>query len=207
MDINQNKIIFSSDIIDSAKVFNNMNSKNGNEVNEAIKGILQEILPHASDRLKQIKYKKEFYGIPDSIFDYYFREIAFCYILGRFGACISLIGTCLENALKSELVKLYKIDDKKLLTLSLTIGKAKDKGLISNGIFDKAKGVNKIRNKYVHVNINKIKEIFDYNTYYQISDWIQEEKLKREVEPDCLEAYKNLMEILENLYSEERYPV
>ena len=30
---------------------------------------------------------------------------------------------------------------------------------------------------------------------------------EREAEPDCVEAYKNLMEILQHLYTEERYPL
>jgi hypothetical protein len=77
-----------------------MDSKNDNEVDETIKGIVQEILPHASDRLKKITYKKVFYGIPDSIFDYYFREIDFCYILGRFGACISFNWNLLRKCFK-----------------------------------------------------------------------------------------------------------
>ena len=54
------------------------------------------------------------------------------------------------------------IDDRELEEthfLGKTINKA-NKKLISNGIFDKARRVNKIRNKYIHVDIFKIKEMF-----------------------------------------------
>lgn len=70
----------------------------------------------------------------------------------------------------------------------------------------KAWQVNDIRNKYIHIDIYNIKKIFRYN-YDQIRDWIQMEKTESNAEKDCLEAYKNLMEILENLYSEKRYTV
>lgn len=185
------------------------NKSEKDEVDEIIQNMLKEITNNASSRFKQIKYKKVFYGIPDSIFDDSFREIDYCYTFGFFESSISLIGTCLEKSLKSELVRLYKINDKELekLTLGQIIKKAEAKGLISNGILKKANRVNKIRVKYVHVDINKIKEIFDYNTYYQILDWIQNLETKKEAESDCLEAYKNLMEILQHLYSKEKYPL
>ncbi len=178
------------------------NKSEEDKLSEIIQNMLKEITNNASSRLRQIKYKKEFsVRIPDSIFNS-LRDIEYCYIFTFFEASISLIGTCLEKALKSELVRLYKINDKELerLPLGPTIKKAEDEGLISNGILDKAKDVNKTRIKYVHVDITKIKEIVDYNTYYQTSDWIQEKEIKREAEPDCLEAYKNLMEILQHLY-------
>jgi len=184
------------------------NKSEKDEIDEIIKNMLKEITDKASHRFGQIKYRKVFYGIPDSIFDS-FRGIEFCYTFGFFEACISLIGTCLEKSLKSELVRSYKIDGRELekLPLGETIKKAIDKKLISNGIRDKAWRVNEIRIKYVHVDINKIKEMFEYNTYYNTPDWIQMIETEREAEPDCLEAYKNLMEILQHLYTEERYPL
>ncbi len=189
-------------------MINVVNKIEKNEIDEIIQNILKEITDKASHRFGLIKYRKVFYGIPDSVFNS-FRDIEYCYTFGLFEACISLIGTCLEKALKSELVRLYKINDKyfERLTLGGVITKAEENRLISNGILEKARGVNKIRIKYIHVDINKIKETFGYNTYHQISDWIQEAKTKSEAEPDCLEAYNNLMEILQHLYAKERYPL
>lgn len=184
------------------------NKREKDDIDEIIQNMLKEITDKASHRFGQIMYRKVFYGITDSIF-HSFRGIEFCYTFGFFEACISLIGTCLEKALKSELVRSYKIDDRELeeLTLGKTIKKAMDKKIISNGILDKAWRVNDLRIKYVHVDINKIKEMFKYNTYYNTPDWIQMIQTEREAEPDCLEAYKNLMEILQHLYTEERYPL
>ncbi len=84
---------------------------------------------------------------------------------------------------------------------------ARDVGLISDkDILSKARKVNKIRNEYVHIDINKIINSFDSNlSDNPFAAVIQKLEAARKAEPDCIEEYKNLMEILEYLYSEKRF--
>lgn len=186
------------------------------EVDKIIVLYVKEITTNASDRFRQITYEKKFYGMPDSISDF-LGEIAVCYTFGHFKACISLIGSCLEEALKSELVRKLNQEKnekegeiEKLTSLGLgqTLGISECRNLLQDKeIFDKAGEVNKIRNTHVHANLSKIKEVFEDGVYNQMSEWIQALSKRREEAEDGLNMYKNLMTILEYLYSEKRYPL
>jgi hypothetical protein len=80
------------------------------------------------------------------------EEAAWCYVYGRFSACIVLAAVLLEIALKYELLK-------RGLPTSLTLGRiiqrASDANILPINLISKANSVNRRRNDIVHANIQK----------------------------------------------------
>ncbi len=93
-----------------------VDDKEKDEVDKLIRNWLDEIAKDAQRRFWQIKYKKVFYGIPESVFGS-FDEIGRCYTFGHSRVCISLIGSCLEQAIKG--VRLHELADKQLKEITL----------------------------------------------------------------------------------------
>jgi hypothetical protein len=100
------------------------------------------------------------------------EETTWCYVDGRFYACIVMSAVVLEIALKYELFT--RFEEKSLYTLGKVIKKAIELKIIPNNLVKLAYSINNRRNDIVHANvqINRPESLFHHTGTEHISERI-----------------------------------
>ena len=85
------------------------------------------------------------------------EEATWCYVYGHFRACIVLLATLTEAALKLELEKNYIQYNKSRAGLGACINLCKEKEILSNEVAKTAYKINDKRNDIMHANIERVR--------------------------------------------------
>ena len=167
------------------------------------------------ERIKEVmnlRNEREFTGISEFVLNLE-SSVAQQYILGAFPGCVVLSRTTVERALKEELAKKgYPDRCLERLDLKNIIDSAENESIIGNG---HAKNAHKIRergNKYAHAIAKNAKgKKMSIGALARspskIEDWISTNEFIRNQKPDAKQSFEDVLDILYELYSENRHPL